>query len=336
MAMAVGISNVANIVDVGELEYSLVQPILKKVETAQQLRTIETNSPQIAGADAELWRTFIRNEIPWVARGTMPEPRDPTKWWKVYRKLKDEDKKKNDEAAEVLKAAFTKKQVEKELRTTDIIDRVIPLNSRAARHGASGSQSCGPRIGSLKNAKTGSDVMRILKSQNSSAIAARQVKQATPSHLLNQKQSQIHKAPAGMINEYAKAATPARPLPAGAVKSVQRPIFLSRKVAPLSARERELNAAIKAERAEKERRLRALTGAIKPSPPQISRPAPTAPIATAPQAPSAQKAFTPAQSSTPAPQPSPPGKLSASPESGKRKRKQVDIFMSSKRRVLKA
>ena len=69
--------------DVGtSLEFRTVEPILIHVKYARQLRTIEQNSPQVAGHLPELWRAFIARDF--NADPYKYVPADQKKWDMVY------------------------------------------------------------------------------------------------------------------------------------------------------------------------------------------------------------------------------------------------------------
>ena len=74
---------------------------------------MEINSPQIIGADREIWLNLIKRDIPnWNSKPH--EPTNPKNWWKVYRKLKQEAQDDSNQDAEKLKAAFANIKNEKE------------------------------------------------------------------------------------------------------------------------------------------------------------------------------------------------------------------------------
>ncbi|KAK6544145.1 hypothetical protein TWF694_000852 [Orbilia ellipsospora] len=99
------IRNVDAIDDVGDLPYSIVRPILQKLENPLKLDIIQSNCPQIAEDSAELWRAFIRRDFGPEAL-EIYEPANPQSWNKVYRKLKREKDVKDQTDIEMLKAAM--------------------------------------------------------------------------------------------------------------------------------------------------------------------------------------------------------------------------------------
>lgn len=67
----------------GDIEYRVVAPVLKKITSPLQLRNLEARSPQLAGDDAELWKKFIARDFgtdsvdKWV-------PKNPKNWSRIY------------------------------------------------------------------------------------------------------------------------------------------------------------------------------------------------------------------------------------------------------------
>ncbi|KAL2358376.1 RNA polymerase II transcription factor SIII subunit A-domain-containing protein [Cryomyces antarcticus] len=250
------IRNIDGITDVGDLPYHLLRPILLKIENPEQLREIETASPQICGHDAELWRAFMKRDIPnWEKKPH--EPRNPNSWGKVYRKLLREDEEEQRQSEEVLRAALNIRKEEKEKNQATIIHKVIDPEKRKARPAAKSSSTALLSFGGGSRTKTNTaqGVLDRARRETQEARNARNSALAMPTHLLNVKASQVRQAPRGMVVGYNR---PAPPKIIGSSVSRPAPIFISRPV--VTDRDRALNAAIKSEREERERRLKALTG----------------------------------------------------------------------------
>ncbi|THY12621.1 hypothetical protein D6D02_05091 [Aureobasidium pullulans] len=165
MAQRACIRHVMDLQDVGELSYKVIRPVLKSVTNPAQLRQIEEASPHIAEDDAELWEAFIRRDISKAeSRLKTTRPRNPSSWWKVYRKLKREDETETKAAEEKLKAALNRHKVDKGSKQTNIVRAVIPSGEKRT------GWSAGPKekpfgAQALKNAKTAADTITILKRQ---------------------------------------------------------------------------------------------------------------------------------------------------------------------------
>ena len=81
---------------------------------------LEENSPHLRDHTAELWRDFIRRDVPSYSSPTalIPEPKNPHSWSKVYRKLQREALRDAERDAEALEAAMSGLQAAKDARTT--------------------------------------------------------------------------------------------------------------------------------------------------------------------------------------------------------------------------
>ncbi|KAI5803455.1 RNA polymerase II transcription factor SIII subunit A-domain-containing protein [Peziza echinospora] len=98
------INKVKEIDDVGALDIRLVRPIILKIVDPRKLRSIEQNSPQVAGEFADLWKKFIRRDF-----GADPDkyvPANPKLWYKVYAKHAKEAAERDKTSGEFLASKF--------------------------------------------------------------------------------------------------------------------------------------------------------------------------------------------------------------------------------------
>lgn len=276
MSLRIAIQNATDIRDVADLPYRLVRPILKKITNPAQLAEIEEVSPHIADEDAELWHIFIKRDIP-NGEKMIPlnTPTNPRSWSKVYRKLKRADERSRNAAEEQLKAALAGRKEEKAKNQSTIIHAVIPQGKRGVANG--GPRSLPSGMQALKNAKTSADKLNILRRQAGNATAGRTQALSTPSHQLAQMRGSVQQAPRFMVSQYERKPPPAvQPRPP---QTVHRPTIFVSRTGPTSASDRAINAALAREKAaEKERKLRALTGGAsttRPTPPTTSATRPT-------------------------------------------------------------
>ncbi|TIA53336.1 hypothetical protein D6C76_02132 [Aureobasidium pullulans] len=327
MAQRACIRHVMDLQDVGELSYKVIRPVLKSVTNPAQLRQIEEASPHIAEDDAELWEAFIRRDISKAeSRLKTTRPRNPSSWWKVYRKLKREDETETKAAEEKLKAALNRHKVDKGSKQTNIVRAVIPSGEKRT------GWSAGPKekpfgAQALKNAKTAADTITILKRQTAQRQAGRSVAQSTPMHQLQQMRGKVAQAPAHMIRQYAQKPGPSRPAPIAPQPQAYRPVFASK---PQTQADRALVTALnqnKQEQEARERRLLALT-----SGPSTNKPRPTAAAAPARPPPATPAATAAPRRSSPIPvrKPSPVHHTSGS--NLVRKRPAYDPFLPAKKR----
>ena len=180
--------------DVGDLRYETIRPVLKRVTNPAQLvskfkhsdlsyladisqRQIEEASPHIAEDDGELWQAFIKRDI---SRGESKlqttRPKNPSSWWKLYRKLKREDDAATQEAEDRLKASLNKHKADKGAKQTHIVHAVIPSGEKRSGWGSTprdkpfGNQA-------LKNAKTTAQQIAVLKRQTAPTFPAQRQSQ---------------------------------------------------------------------------------------------------------------------------------------------------------------
>ena len=122
------IKNVNSITDIGDAEYSVVRPILLKLQNPKQLYQLEQNCPQIIGADAEIWREFCKRDIPDYEKNPQ-EPANPKSWYKCYQKLYKAGQKEIDADAALLKATMDdikSKQAQKKAQQVELRGVKVP------------------------------------------------------------------------------------------------------------------------------------------------------------------------------------------------------------------
>ncbi|KAK3717991.1 hypothetical protein LTR37_005417 [Vermiconidia calcicola] len=367
MAQRACAKNINSLQDVGDMEYALVRPILKRITNPVQLRAIETASPHIADHDSELWKGFIARDIPaWEDK--IMEPKNPRSWCKVYRMLVREEEKAKKAQEENLRATLTgldqKRESSQANITTKVLpyaagaDRQVPTNSRARPVFADGNpnphvtSSGQPRKPLLKNAK-GADILSAIRRQSSQAQREKGVGMSSqPARvMLPSAKSQIAQAPAHMVRDHAPPPPVMRPQQSGVRrKSPPAPkIFVSKKGPSAESREdRAVRKVLEdpAEQAKKEERLRALANGRVAAPvsPPSSAPRPVAaarkPFIRSPprQAPSPPDTQSPAQHSSStagfraAADTRKPLSPSPAPPSRKRPAQPTSIFMPAKKR----
>ncbi|KAI4280270.1 MAG: hypothetical protein L6R38_004577 [Xanthoria sp. 2 TBL-2021] len=99
------IKKISILTDIGDVPYDMIRPVLLKIENPNQLKSLEEASPQLYGADAEIWISLIKRDVP-KAEEKMMYPRNPKSWWKVYRKMLNDHQKEVEEDAMKLKNAY--------------------------------------------------------------------------------------------------------------------------------------------------------------------------------------------------------------------------------------
>jgi elongin-A len=205
------------------MPYEVIKPILAKIKNPEQLRQIELSSPQIIGETVELWQRFIQRDVEnWREKNYYPS--NAVDWPAVYKRYMDEQKAKIDYDKEKLRLALAGIKQE---QTSNLSKKVksqsmpkppkdprmlandggvpISVRSRSAnRIGAPGRRSTpisyiGPAATGVKKRV---NIVQKARHEAALAIAARRPGKANVPDF----RSQIKKAPAGMVNEYRKAA----------------------------------------------------------------------------------------------------------------------------------
>lgn len=356
MAQRACIRNVAGLQDVGEISYDLVRPILKKIDNPQQLKEIGTASPHIADHDAELWKAFIARDIPnWQDK--IMEPKNPRSWWKIYRKLLKEEQRAKEAQEEQLRAAMTGIVKRREENQTQYVQKVI---AEPARQTAFVDGNPNPNVRcwgesvivkkpSLKNAKTGVQIISAIRRQGASA--ARQRGLIKP--ILPSARSQITRAPESMLRDYAKGSPAAvarqQALADGAKFGSVTPPTPKVFTSPLAPKtqHKALEVALRAEQAKKEERLKALASGSSKATVQSPPATPAKPMTNTSAPPRPETTLSPKTPASPAPLEEPRSALKAvadttrrlSPSPApplvrKRPATPVSVFMPAKKRKI--
>jgi elongin-A len=224
--------------DVGDFEYRQIRTILSRIESPEQLRQIEINSPQIRGEDAELWKKFIARDIPnWKQNNWAPK--NPLKWYEVYIRYKKDQAAAIRRDEEILVKSMSAQNKHKATNVSQIVsirDRSLPKLPRDPRmipnNGGvplTGKSKNGPAFAkappSALNWTAGSKTKMnsaagvLARARREAAQIAQMARIATPTHQLGQRRNQITQAPAGMANEHRLAALPALKILSGKRKS---------------------------------------------------------------------------------------------------------------------
>lgn len=122
LAKRVCIRHINVIDDVGDLPYSVVKPILARVESPDKLKTIQQNCPQLVPEINELWQDFICRDIgpetldKFLNASDLEETVKITDWSALYFKLRETKLTKEKAQVEELKKAMKKHNDKKEKR----------------------------------------------------------------------------------------------------------------------------------------------------------------------------------------------------------------------------
>ncbi|KAL8632474.1 hypothetical protein Q9189_001745 [Teloschistes chrysophthalmus] len=218
------IKNITMVTDVGVMPYDIVRPILLKIENPQQLKTLEANSPQLCGADEEIWIGFIKRDIPdWESK--ILYPRNPASWWKVYRKLIRDHQKEVQTDAEALKAQFNRLKKEKEKLKPEQLEEIrkIPKMdgmqyAHIAEYNKKKKIPKDTRPTSVVLSFNGGSNTRVLTGKGVMKKSEREAREmihftsnthlSIPTHQLKNVSSKVLCAPPGLVDDFRRAAVP--------------------------------------------------------------------------------------------------------------------------------
>jgi elongin-A len=190
------IKNIDLLRDVGDLPYSFLQPVLRFVQSPDQLLELEANCPQLLGETGEIWLRFIKRDIPnWETKPH--EPRDPRNWSKVYRKLKKDAELEKEADKEALKQQMQALQKDRAQNKTLIVESRFGYGAGASKmFTGRTTSSWGQPSGAP--AKTGKAAFDKLK-RGMFDHGRERPKPQIPPHLLAQRKTTVRQAPARMI-----------------------------------------------------------------------------------------------------------------------------------------
>ncbi|KAI1461732.1 RNA polymerase II transcription factor SIII subunit A-domain-containing protein [Annulohypoxylon moriforme] len=201
--------NIKEIYDVGSAPYSILRPILLKINDPEHLHQLEQLSPHIQGDDAECWQRLINRDFPNQAKKHTLVPKDPTRWSRIYQKYKILDAEEKREAAARLSNGFKNITKEKQAKAVKAVTFNKSVHGRipgqrkpglpVGRHAAN---SRGLTWGGGSRTKTTSAQGIMQKARREAAEIARRKQLSTPTGQLLVRQGQIARAPRGMVEEH--------------------------------------------------------------------------------------------------------------------------------------
>lgn len=189
------IKNIDMLTDIGDIPFSFLEPVLRHIQNPQQLQELEENCPQIQGETKEIWKRYIRRDVPdWNKKPHTP--RDDKNWSKVYRKLmRDAEKEKLDQENQ-LKQQMKALQAGREDNKTVI----MTTNKAYGRTGGHWSMGSGRDYGrAAPPAKTGKVAMDKLKRGMFDRNQARTKAIQTPQHQLAMKKQMVSAIPERLV-----------------------------------------------------------------------------------------------------------------------------------------
>lgn len=203
----------SDIRDIGSTPYSLVRPVLLRMDSAVQLRALEEASPHLQAEDSECWIRLIKKQFPALHEKHNLTPTRPELWHKVYSRYAKINAQQKAEAAEKLRSAFAGINQKKAANTSEIMafDRrrlPLPKDSRGPvdkkgpvgrRGGSNDTGELRFTSGSRTKVTTAQSLMRRVKREAREIHSRNKI--GTPAGALRVRSGQIKSAPKAMVNE---------------------------------------------------------------------------------------------------------------------------------------
>lgn len=188
------IKNIDLLTDIGDLPYSFLEPVLRQIQNPTQLEELEKNCPQIRGETKEIWKRYIRRDVPdWDKKPY--EPRHDKDWSRAYRKLMQIAKQQKDDQEDQLKEQLKALQAGREGNKT-VIMTTNKSYGRTAGHWSTGGRDFGR---SAPPAKTGKVAMDKLKRGMFDRNQARASTIMTPQHQLAMTKKMVAAIPERLV-----------------------------------------------------------------------------------------------------------------------------------------
>ncbi|CAI7621835.1 unnamed protein product [Penicillium viridicatum] len=246
LATATAIRFVKDLDDLGAMPYSLARPILLNIHNPEKLHAMELASPHLAEEDEEMWLELIKRDIPEWEKYQLPEYTN--NWYGVYCDLRDQVQRSLDADAEKLKMAIDGISAKRALLTPKLIPESKGLRMAGSRP-------------SMRQRHTTYDRRTGMVEKKPSIFQPQKRNTALtmPTKSLNNRASQVKRAPIGLVEEHRRpAAEQSAPQPAS--KAQPLPPRISRRPGMLPPSHPML--------AKNEARLRALTSTASATPPR--------------------------------------------------------------------
>ncbi|KAK8183174.1 RNA polymerase II transcription factor SIII subunit A-domain-containing protein [Phyllosticta capitalensis] len=189
------------IVDVGDMPFHVVEPVLKKIENPSQLKEIEENSPHIAEDTAPMWEIFIRRDIQGWQEKVNAVGRHKISA-KLYFKLEEAQTRQIEKEKAELRAKLAQGEKERQKNTSTLINRAFDpaRNRRTQTFSHSYAVTRDPRNytfapGETKKRLTGRGIIAKAQQKTQNMISARRT---VANHFVSRRNSQLT-APKSML-----------------------------------------------------------------------------------------------------------------------------------------
>ncbi|KAJ5045455.1 hypothetical protein NUH16_002272 [Penicillium rubens] len=202
LATATAIRFVKDLDDLGAMPYSLARPILLNIQNPEKLHAMELASPHLAEEDEELWLELIKRDIPDWEKYHLPD--NTNNWYGVYCDLRDQAQRSLDADAERMKMAIDGISAKRALLTPKLIPERKGLRM-------AGSRPSFRQRHATYNHRTGGGGVE--KKPSIFQPQKRNTALTMPTKSLNNRASQVKRAPIGLVEEHRRPAEQAAPKP---------------------------------------------------------------------------------------------------------------------------
>ncbi|TRM66374.1 hypothetical protein BD626DRAFT_487602 [Schizophyllum amplum] len=134
LCQRVAANNAMSIPCFGDLRVDLLRPILGLAE-GEDLMRWEEDSPDLQEHTGAAWRIVFRKKFPLEYQRMEDENRIPESWGQVYLSLKEQDKRRFEEARNKLRSAREEEEDRKRGRMTKVTAKPLPLKRKFAQPG---------------------------------------------------------------------------------------------------------------------------------------------------------------------------------------------------------
>ncbi|KAJ5486438.1 hypothetical protein N7530_000738 [Penicillium desertorum] len=195
LATATAIRFVKDLDDLGAMPYSLARPILLNIHNPEKLHAMELASPHLAEEDEELWLELIKRDIPDWEKYHLPD--NTNNWYGIYCDLRDQAQRSLDADAERMKMAIDGISAKRALLTPKLIPERKGLRM-------AGSRPSFRQRHATYNHRTGGGGVE--KKPSIFQPQKRNTALTMPTKSLNNRASQVKRAPIGLVEEHRRPA----------------------------------------------------------------------------------------------------------------------------------
>ena len=180
MAVRACLRRLPDLSSVGALDFAVIKDILERITCPQQLREIESNSPQIKKDSGVLWIKLIESDFPLESRAKRYVAENPRNWSKVYFRYLREREESLKRATSQLKSSLGIIHAAALERTVKKMtsDTIISLNGGGRPHRFGGNRTGFGTAGSSRTKTTAQNIILKARREASEIVHMRNLASA--------------------------------------------------------------------------------------------------------------------------------------------------------------